>query len=160
MKTLKPLLAFTLLAGAVLPCGIAAAADQPADEAAISSQLKSMETKWGDAMLQEDHGASVVKDMLADDFAGVDSKGKMQTKSSLLDQMKEEDKLTTSTTDMMQVHVYGGNVATVCGKSTETGTDKEGKAFTHHYGWVDTWMLRDGKWQCIAEAGMLLPDKK
>jgi hypothetical protein len=60
----------------------------------------------------------------------------------------------------MEVHAYGDNVATVCGTSTEAGKDKDGKAFTHHYGWVDTWMQRNGKWECIAEAGMLMSEKK
>jgi hypothetical protein len=161
MKLLKPLLALTLLACAVLPCRIATAADEPADQAAITEKLKAMETQWGDAMLQKDHGAAVVSEMLADDFAGVSAKGEMLSKSDLLDEMKKEtDTLTASTSDTMHVHVYGPNVATVCGTSTEKGTDKDGKAFTRQYGWVDTWMLHEGKWQCIAEAGMLMPNKK
>ncbi len=161
MKPLKPLLALTLLACAVLPFGIAAAADEPADQAAITEKLKAMENQWGNAMLQKDHGSAVVGDMLADDFAGVSAKGEMRSKSDLLGEMKKEtDTLTSSTADTMHVHVYGPNVATVCGTSTEKGTDKDGKAFTRQYGWVDTWMQKDGKWQCIAEAGMLIPEKK
>ena len=162
MKPLKPLLALTLLACAILPCGLAAAADQAADDnGAVATKLKAMENDWGNALLRKDHGVSVVSGLVADDFAGVNSKGKMQTKSSLLDELKSEDStLTESTTESMQVHVYGDKMATVCGASTEKGKDKDGKAFTHHYGWVDTWMERDGKWQCVAEGGMLIPNKK
>jgi ketosteroid isomerase-like protein len=160
MKSLKPLVALTLLACAVLPCRLAQAADSSSHDSAVATKLKQMETAWGDSMLQKDHGASVITGMVADDFAGVTSKGKMQSKSSMLDEMKTEDTLTSSTTDSMQVHMYGNNVATVCGTSTEKGKDKAGKAFTHRYGWVDTWMQRNGKWQCIAESGALLPNKK
>ena len=46
----------------------------------------------------------------------------------------------------MDVHLYGPTVATVCGISTEKGKDKDGKEFTRSYGWVDTWMERNGKW--------------
>ena len=53
----------------------------------------------------------------------------------------------------MDVHVYGPNIATVVGTSTEAGTDKDGKAFNRSYAWTDTWMERDGKWQCIASGG-------
>jgi len=59
----------------------------------------------------------------------------------------------------MDVHVYGPNLATVTGTTTEKGKDKAGKQFTRSYVWVDTWMERNGKWECIAE-GVMLPKKK
>lgn len=163
MKSLKSL---TLLTVVVASCALlqttsAAVAEKSMDTGAIKANLKQMENTWGDALLHKDHGVSVVSKMVADDFAGVNSKGKMQTKSSMLKEMKEEtDTLSVSTNDHMEVHVYGPNVATVCGVSTEKGKDKGGKAFSHTYGWVDTWMERNGQWQCVAEAGMLLPEKK
>ena len=163
MKSLKPLLLIPLLAFAVAPAFLqtsAIAADKSADAGAVSAKLKEMENSWGDAMLHKDHGVAVIKNLVADDFSGVTSKGKMQTKSGLLDELATNgETLTSSTTDSMEVHVYGGNVATVCGTSTEAGKDKDGKSFTHRYGWVDTWMERNGKWECIAEAGMLMPEK-
>lgn len=165
MKSLKPLLVITLLAFTLAPGAFVmvtpAAAAGNSDESAVASKLKKMETAWGDALMNKDHGVAVVSNMVADDYAGVNSKGKMQTKASLLKEMKDEPgSLTASTTDSMEVHTYGSNIATVCGTSTEKGKDKDGKTFTHRYGWVDTWMERDGKWQCIAEAGMLLPEKE
>jgi hypothetical protein len=60
----------------------------------------------------------------------------------------------------MDVHVYGSNLATVCGTTTENGKGKDGKQFTRSYMWIDTWMERDGKWQCIGEGVMALPKKK
>jgi hypothetical protein len=165
MKSLKPLLAITILAFTLAPCALVlitpAAAAGNSDESAVAGKLKQMETAWGDALTNKDHGLAVVTNMVADDYAGINSKGKMQTKAGLLKEMKDEPgALTASTTDSMEVHSYGSNVATVCGTSTEKGKDKDGKAFTHKYGWVDTWMERDGKWQCVAEGGMLLTEKK
>jgi Domain of unknown function (DUF4440) len=99
--------------------------------------------------------------MVADDFAGFSSKGKHLTKSQLVDEIKNEtNTLSSSVNDKMDVHVYAPNLATVCGTSTEKGKDKDGKEFTHSYAWVDTWMERNGKWECIAEAVMQFPEKK
>ena len=56
--------------------------------------------------------------------------------------------------------VYGPNLATVSGTTTEKGKDKDGKQFTRSYVWVDTWMERNGKWQCIAEGVMESRKKK
>jgi hypothetical protein len=67
--------------------------------------------------------------------------------------------LSSATNDNMDVHVYGPNLATVSGTTTEKGKDKGGKQFTRSYVWVDTWMERNGKWQCIAE-GVLESRKK
>jgi hypothetical protein len=56
--------------------------------------------------------------------------------------------------------VYGPNLAMVVGTSTEKGMDKDNKAFTRSFGWVDTWLQRNGKWECIGEAVVALPEKK
>ena len=60
----------------------------------------------------------------------------------------------------MDVHVYGPNLASVCGTTMEKGKDKDGKEVTRTYVWMDTWMERNGKWECIAEGVMELPKKK
>jgi hypothetical protein len=120
-----------------------------------------MEDAWGKAFMDKDHGVAVIGPMLADDYAGVNSKGKKQDKSQMLEEQKKEtDAVTASTNDSMDVHIYGPNLATVVGTSTEKGTDKNRKKFSRTYGWVDTWMERNGKWECIAEAVTLLPEKK
>jgi len=62
--------------------------------------------------------------------------------------------------DRREVRVYGPNMATVVGISTEKGKDKDGKQFSRSFGWVDTWMQRNGKWECVGEAVTLLPKKK
>jgi hypothetical protein len=157
MKLLKPLLALTLVALAVAPC--ARAQDSSAD--AIKTKLKQMEDAWGKALMDKDHGVAAVGPMVADDFAGINSKGKRVDKSQLLAEMKKEtDTLSASVNDGMEVHVYGPNLATVRGFSTEKGKDKDGKTFSRSYAWVDTWMERNGKWECIAESVAQLPAKK
>ena len=157
MKLFTPLLAITLLAFAVAPC--ARAQEKSADSSATTAKLKEMEDAWEKAIVNKDHAA--IANMLAEDFSGFDSKGKHQTKSQRVDQMKKEsDTLSSAVNADMDVHVYAPNMATVYGTSTEKGKDKAGKEFKRSYAWVDTWTERNGKWECIAEAVTQLPEKK
>ena len=157
MKLFTPLLISTLLALAAAPC--AHAQENAADSSAVQANLKQMEDAWVKALVTKDHAA--VGNMIADDFAGFNPEGKHVTKSQLLDQAKNEpNTLSSATNDNMDVHVYGPNLATVSGTTMEKGKDKGGKQFTRTYVWVDTWMERNGKWQCIAEGVVQLRKKK
>jgi ketosteroid isomerase-like protein len=157
MKLFTPVLVSTLLAFAIAPC--ARAQGNAADPSAVQANLKQMEDAWVKALVTKDQAA--VGNMIADDFAGFNPEGKHVTKSQLLDEAKNEpNTLSSATNDNMDVHVYGPNLATVSGTTTEKGKDKAGKQFTRTYVWVDTWMERDGKWQCIAEGVMESRKKK
>ena len=152
-KALTPLLPIILVAFAVAPCARAQ------DNSAIETKLKQMEDDWAKAAKDKD--AAAVENMIADDYAGINSKGKHQNKTQLLDEIKtSKDALSASVNDSVEVHVYGPNLATVVGTSTEKGKDKDGKQFSRSFGWVDTWMERNGKWECIGEAAMPLPKNK
>ena len=157
MKLFTPLLVITLLGLATAPC--AHAQENSADSSAVQAKLKGMEDAWVKALVNKDQAA--VGNMVADDFAGFNPEGKHATKSQLLDEMKNEpNTLSSATNENMDVHVYGPNLATVSGTTAEKGKDKDGKQFTRSYVWVDTWMERNGKWECIAEGVMQLPKKK
>ena len=47
----------------------------------------------------------------------------------------------------------------VTGIAKETGNTKAGKTFTHSYRFTDTWVERNGEWQCVAAHAMALPKK-
>jgi ketosteroid isomerase-like protein len=164
MRLLTSLLAITVMVFTVAPGGQAqtspaAASEESGDASAIKTKLKQMEDVWAKAFVDKDPTA--VENMLADDFAGFNHKGEKRTKASLLAEIKNEtDTLSSSVNDNMDVHIYGPNLGTVCGTSTEKGKDKNGKAFTHKYAWVDTWMEHNGKWECVAEAVTQFPEKK
>ena len=157
MKLFTPLLVITLLALAAAPC--AHAQESSADSSAIKAKLKEMEDAWVKALINKDQ--ATVANFIADDFAGFSYEGKHATKSQLLDEIKNEpNTLTSSANENMDLRVYGPNVATVSGTTTEKGKDKDGKQFTRSYVWVDTWMERNGKWECIAEGVMESRKKK
>ena len=157
MRLFTPLLISILLAFAIAPC--AHAQENAADSSAVQAKLKGMDDAWVKALVNKD--STAVGNMVADDFAGFNPDGKHVGKSQLLDEMKNESNtLSSATNDNMDVHVYGPSLATVCGTTTEKGKDKDGKEFTRSYVWLDTWMERNGKWQCIAEGVMKSPKKK
>ena len=157
MKLFSPLLVITLLGLAIAPC--AHAQGNSANSSAVQGKLKGMEDAWVKALISKD--SATVGSMIANDFAGFNPDGKHVTKSQLLDEAKNEpNTLSSATNENMDVHVYGANLATVRGTTTEKGKDKNGKQFTRRYVWVDTWMERNGKWECVAEGVMQLPTKK
>jgi ketosteroid isomerase-like protein len=157
MKLFSLLLVSTLLAFAIAPC--AHAQENAAGSSAVQANLKQMEDAWVKALVNKDQAA--VGNAIADDFAGFNPEGKHVTKSQLLDEVKNEpNTLSSATNDNLDVHVYGPNLATVSGTTTEKGKDKHGKQFTRTYAWVDTWMERNWKWECIAEGVMESRKKK
>ncbi len=142
------------LAGLSLCGAPVALAQGGADNSAIETKLKGMEDKWAAAQLEKDRGVSAVGAMLATDYVGVGSKGVIRDKTSQLEHMKTDtDTYTASKNDSVKVHVFGPNIAAVAGTSTEKGKDKDGKEFSRSYAWIDTWMERNGQWQCIASSG-------
>ncbi|MFL6590507.1 MAG: nuclear transport factor 2 family protein [Chthoniobacterales bacterium] len=132
-----------------------------ADNSAVETKIKQMEDSWAASQTQKDHGASAVEAMLASDYAGVGSKGEIRNKSTQIEHIKgDTDTYSSAKNDNMKVHVYSADLATVCGTSTEAGKDKDGKEFSRSFAWVDTWMQRNGKWECIASGGTAVGDKK
>ena len=125
----------------------------------IETNLKQMEDAWSKALKDKDQAA--VGNMVADDYAGINSKGEHQNKTQLLDEIKSStDTLSASTNDSMQVHVYGPSLATVVGTSTEKGKDKNGKQFSRSFGcgrYLDGRATENGR--CIGEAVMPLKKK-
>ena len=152
MKSItEQIIALTVLSLCATPLARAGSAG------AVEAKLKSMEDTWAASQFQKDHGASVVQGLLADDYFGVNAKGKMQNKTARIESIRNDtDTYTSSKNDQMEVHLYGDYVATVCGISSEAGKDKNGKHFSRSYAWVDTWMERNGQWHCITGSGTLL----
>lgn len=86
MKKLMPLLTLTLAALAIAPL---ARAQAGTDADAIKSKLKQMEDVWEKAQMDKDHGAAAVAPLLAEDYAGVNTKGEKQSKAQSLEEMRK-----------------------------------------------------------------------
>jgi hypothetical protein len=121
----------------------------PPRKSSPEATLKDLENRW-EASIPA-HDASVAQALLADDFMGVSSKGKLLNKSGLIAELKKDtDTYTSAKNGRLEVRVYGKQFAVVRGTSTEVGKDKDGKPFNRTFRWTDTWIDRNGKWQCVA----------
>lgn len=97
---------------------------------------------------------------MADDFIGTSSSGKTGDKTTLLAEAKRDTNTYASASSSdMTVKMFGSNVAVVTGIAKETGKTKAGKTFSHSYRFTDTWVERNGEWQCVAAHAMALPKK-
>ena len=124
----------------------------------MTTRIKELESRWEASLLS--HDSSAIEQIVADDFIGTSSTGKTGDKATLLAEAKRDTNTYTSAVSSdMTVKMFGPNVAVVTGIAKETGKTKAGKAFTHSYRFTDTWVERDGKWQCVAAHAMALPKK-
>ncbi len=127
----------------------------PVKKGSAEAMLREMEDKWEASVMA--HDPSVAQAYLADDFRGVSSKGKVMKKSDLLAEMKKDtDTYTSAKNSKLDVRVFGGQFAVATAIATEEGKSKDGKPFKRSFRWTDAWVLRDGKWLCVASQAMLV----
>jgi ketosteroid isomerase-like protein len=68
----------------------------------------------------------------------------------------DKDTYQVAKNEKVNVRFYGPTIAVVTGSTRSKGTTKAGKAFDRAYRYTDTWVQREGKWQCVASQDSLL----
>jgi ketosteroid isomerase-like protein len=120
--------------------------------------LKALEARWEASFMT--HDITVIEQLVAEDFVGTSSSGKLGNKSTMISEaMKDKNVYTSAQSTDMIVHSFGPSVAVVTGVARESGKTPKGKAFSHAYRFTDTWVERNGAWQCVAASAMALPKK-
>ena len=160
-KKEEPLTTPSPAAGAAKPAAATAAkpatATKPAAAAPAASgknltgeaAIRDMEDKWEASV--PTHNYSMVEGYVSADFMGVSSKSKFVNRSQMLSEYKgDKDTYKSAKNEKLNVRMYGKDVAVVTGRAREVGTGKDGKAFDRTFLFTDTWMMRGGKWQCVA----------
>jgi ketosteroid isomerase-like protein len=131
----------------------APSAEKPAKKMSVEAALKDNENRWEAAYAA--HDLSTVESLLANDFAGVYWDGKTMNRSSVISEFKKDkDTYKSAKNEKLAVHMYGPNIAVVVGTAHEIGTSKDGKPFDRTFRFTDTWMERNGRWQCVASQVM------
>jgi ketosteroid isomerase-like protein len=131
------------------------AAVMPTKKSTHEATIRDIEDKWQASVMT--HDPSVAQAYLAEDFRGISSKGKVMTKAKLVAEIKKDtDTYTSAKNGKVDVRVFGGQFAVATGTSTEAGKSKDGKEFKRSFRWTDAWVLRNGKWQCVASQAMLV----
>ena len=123
-----------------------ASAQQPSSH---EEQLLRLEKGYCTAQLKRD--AAWLDKFLADDYAGVDSRGESETKADALASIKDPQNAYSSCAEKdMKVRVYGDDAAVVSGHQVYSGTYK-GKSYKdREILWTDTFVRKGGRWQCVA----------
>jgi len=139
----------TTAAGTAEKSASPVAASTSGKKMSTEAALRDMENRWEAAYAS--HDLSVVQSFVASDFVGVSPKFKFTNKSGLLSEFKKDkDTYQSAKNETLKVTMFGPNVAVVNGRAREKGTLKDGKPFDRTYYFTDTWMQRNGQWQCVA----------
>lgn len=122
----------------------ALSAAQQQDDA--QKTIAALESKWAEA--QKDGKAAVVAPMLAEDFVNTDTDGQVYGKARLLSNLKGGKWEQNGISDV-KVTVHG-TTAIATGAWSGKGVDGDGTKIDRQERWTDTWIKKDGVWQCIA----------
>jgi ketosteroid isomerase-like protein len=123
---------------------------QPSKDPTDINALRQLEQDMGDAMVRVD--IDKLNQIYADDFATIESSGKIITKKDLLRDFESfHDKLESFEIGPMDVQVFG-NVAAVHGSVTEKRI-RDGKVASGEFVWMDLLEKRAGKWVVVRSAG-------
>jgi ketosteroid isomerase-like protein len=116
--------------------------------AAPVAELTKHTGDWCTALLRKD--AAMLSALLAPDYVSVGPNGARETRQQALAVITDpEFKMTTCVDSEIEVRVYG-DAAVVTGRGKHAGTYR-GQAFDDPPAlWTDTWIRRDGRWQCVA----------
>jgi ketosteroid isomerase-like protein len=137
---------------------VTSAASPTGGDDSIAPRIKELESRWEASLLS--HDSAAIEKIVADDFIGTSSSGKTGDKNTLLAEAKRDtNAYSSAVSSEMTVRMFSPSVAVVTGVAKETGKTKTGKTFTHSYRFTDTWVERNGEWQCVAAHAMALPKK-
>lgn len=151
------------LVSAILWWGVCAAAAalptagaQQKTKSEEGDTVLALENAWNHALEAKDVGA--LKMLLANTFVSVDIDGSVASKGEFLASIKSPDyQPSQAVTEQSSVQVHG-DVAVVVGVFRIKGVAK-GKPYVHRERFVDTWIKRNGAWQCVATTSTLITAK-
>ena len=111
------------------------------------------ERQWAESVATGD--TSAIERILADDFIGVDPKGRLYTKRQMIDDTRNAPKYFVSNRlNDVKVRFYG-TTAIAQGSETWEKRSRERGRFV----WTDTWLQRNGRWQIVAAEDLIAPDE-
>jgi ketosteroid isomerase-like protein len=114
----------------------------------VQATLRDLENRWAAATAA--HDVATVQELLAGDYVGVTAAGNIVNKAGLLAALRRDKNTYESVANSrVDVRVHG-DAAVVVGTTSQRGKDAAGKPFSYTFRWTDTWVLRNGRWQCVA----------
>jgi ketosteroid isomerase-like protein len=119
----------------------------PAKSASVEQELIKLETDFNNALVKSD--LATLDRLMADDYIVLDPNGWLIAKAQFLANIKSgDDAYTSAVGDEWNVRVYG-EAAVVIGRNTVKEQYK-GQDVSGEYRFIDTWIKKAGRWQCVA----------
>jgi imidazolonepropionase-like amidohydrolase len=114
------------------------------DDTATTEELRNLVRKWDEANVKGD--VATLDPLLADEFTFVGGPNKSQYLASI--RSRPPDSVVESAiSEDVHVQIYG-DTAIVVGLDTIKGKNK-GQAFEQKWLYLDVWVKRSGRWQCV-----------
>ena len=138
------------MAGVFLVAGLAVAQMKATPSVSADTQrtLLKMEEEWGQVDVNMDK--TVLARVWAPDYVFIDRAGGITYGRDANIAGFGYEGVTKATNLDMRVHVFADNVAVVTGIDRTSGKDKDGHQFVHEDRFTDTYVKRDGLWQCVS----------
>ncbi len=114
----------------------------------VTPHLIALERQWNDAILRSDSAAAGA--FMAVDWTEMTSDGSVLTRGQDLEELVGGYHATSLRLSDIVVHVYD-HAATVSGISDEQSSYR-GKDTSGRFRWMDVWVMRAGRWVCVASA--------
>ena len=113
-------------------------------DAKVEQQLRRLVLEWDTALVK--HDVASLDRLLADEFSFVGGNNKAQYLASFKPGTPDSFVESAVSTEI-QVQVYD-NTALLTGLDTIKGKHK-GQPYVAKWLYLDVWVLRDGRWQCV-----------
>jgi ketosteroid isomerase-like protein len=155
MLTRTPKVAAILFAGILLGNGLLTngnlyALPQHSGYAAAEQAVAKLETEWfADQMALN---WPKLKNMVSEDFVLTESDGRYGNRETMFaGYQTEAPSISDLKMTFLVTHAVVANAVIATGLETITLKDKDGRISHRYERFTDTWVLRDGRWQCVAE---------
>jgi len=117
------------------------------------TKLMVLERLWNEAQVHRD--ANALASMIADKFTDIEYDGEISDRGKFLSDIADPKfKPASLTIQDVKVNLYR-DTAVITGVYHAKGT-YQGRPYDHVGRFTDTWILEDGKWQCVASHSSLL----
>jgi ketosteroid isomerase-like protein len=141
----------TLVTASFLCCALGACS-RGYDQKEAERYIRESESAWAESVASGD--GSVVQRILADDFIGVDPKGRLYDKATMISETADGPKYFASNhLNEVKIRFYGDMAIAQGNESWERKIGERGR-----FVWTDTWLRRDGRWQIVAAEDLIAPE--
>ena len=123
------------------------------DQKESESYILNSERQWAESVATGD--TSAIERILANDFVGVDPKGRLYSKQEMINDTRNAPKYFVSNRlNDVKVRFYGN---TAIAQGSETWEKRSGER--GRFDWTDTWLRRNGRWQIVAAEDLIATEK-